>query len=150
MWNVAAENGYHTLYGCTACNIFMGLHHAATDDGHVFHDTYRNLSGFQFSFPPGNFLSSDHKQGCVGCSRTGDPPVSTKSPSSLIPWSQHSCHIFEEAKFSEDILQCEMGGPLSRFAKLMTPRFTNLRDGYPSKTVDRSWWSPAMRAPRRG
>lgn len=111
LWNVAAENGYHTLYGCTACNILMGLHHAETNDGHVFHDTHQNLSDFQFSFPPGKFFSSDRKQGCKDCSRTEDPHVSMGSLGSSIPWDQHPCHVFEEAKFPDDILRCEAGGP---------------------------------------
>jgi len=84
LWQTAAEHGYATLQGGTACNAFVGCNRLLTSDGYVFHDNLNRFTSFNHSFPYGAFYAPKHAL---------------------------SCTDYKEAKTAEDILRCDGEGP---------------------------------------
>ena len=85
IWRVAQSNAYDTLYGSTACNLLFGLHHIATSDRFIWHDTLKKSSDFMYTFPYGAYYT---------------------------PSDQYrDCRAYREVRDADSMLRCSSTGP---------------------------------------
>jgi len=107
LWKVAQRNGFETLHGSTACNMLFGLHHMSTSDGYDFHNTLKNFTDFDYTFPNGAYYQN--KQ------------------------TVEDCYSFREVRDSEGMLRCTTAGPYHHkfyefykvfSAEVQRPKFT--------------------------